>query len=169
MSDKLTAEQRHRCMSSIHSKNTKPELIVRRYLFSKGFRYRVNVKSLPGSPDIVLRKYHTAIFVNGCFWHGHDGCKFYVTPKSNTPFWQTKISRNKQRDALRRAQLGRMGWNTIVVWECQLKPKVREHTLQELENLLYRTYLDNYRTRQPKPYQEDDIPLPKVAETCNGE
>lgn len=96
--DKMTPEQRHHCMSSIRSKNTKPEMVVRRYLFSRGFRFRVNVKRLPGTPDIVLRKYRTVIFVNGCFWHGHEGCKYFVLPKSNVEFWKDKIERNRRRD-----------------------------------------------------------------------
>ena len=95
--DKLTKEQRHKCMAAIKSKNTKPELIVRRFLFKRGFRYRLNHPRLPGHPDIVLRKYKTVVFVNGCFWHGHD-CRFASTPKSNTKFWINKINRNKSRD-----------------------------------------------------------------------
>ena len=93
MADKLTPEQRHRCMASIRSKDTKPEMLVRRYLFARGFRYRVNVKRLPGTPDIVLRKYRTVIFINGCFWHGHEDCPYFVLPKTNTPFWKAKIER----------------------------------------------------------------------------
>lgn len=165
MTDKLNAEQRHRCMSRIRSRNTKPEMLVRRYLFSKGFRYRVNVKTLPGSPDIVLRKYRTVIFVNGCFWHGHEGCKYYVTPKSNVSFWELKISRNKERDSQRRAQLSMLGWHTVIVWECQLKPKVRESTLAELENLLYHLYLEDRKVSNPVSYNtaNEDVP-PMVAE-----
>ena len=138
MPDKLTREQRHRCMASIHSRDTKPEMTVRRYLHSRGFRYRVNVKGLPGSPDIVLRKYRTVIFIHGCFWHGHEGCRYFVMPKSNTDFWTQKIARNQERDQERRTQLRQMGWHTIVIWECQLKPKTRETTLAELEHLLHK-------------------------------
>ena len=94
MADRLTKEQRHKNMSAIRGKNTKPEIIVRKYLFSKGFRYRLNHARLPGHPDIVLRKYRTVIFVNGCFWHGHSGCKYFVLPKTNTEFWENKISPN---------------------------------------------------------------------------
>ena len=93
--DKLTKEQRHRCMFAIKNKNTKPELLVRKFLFSRGFRYRLNYPRLPGHPDLVLRKYRTVIFVNGCFWHGHEGCKYYVLPKTNVEFWRNKIDRNK--------------------------------------------------------------------------
>ena len=96
--DKMTKEQRSHCMASIHSKNTKPEILVRRYLFAHGFRYRLNHPRLPGHPDIVMRKYRTVIFVNGCFWHGHEGCKYFVLPKSRTEFWQAKIERNRERD-----------------------------------------------------------------------
>ena len=96
--DKLTKEQRHRCMSAIKGRNTKPELLVRKFLFSRGFRYRLNDPRLPGHPDLVLRKYRTVIFVNGCFWHGHQGYKYYVLPKTNTEFWKNKIERNRTRN-----------------------------------------------------------------------
>lgn len=145
--DKLTKEQRHRCMSAIRSKDTTPEILVRKFLFSRGFRYRLNHSRLPGHPDIVLRKYRTVIFVNGCFWHGHEGCKYFVLPKTNVAFWQTKIERNKLRDMEERQKLTDMGWHCIVVWECQLKPKVRQQTLEALELILYRLYLKD-RSRQ---------------------
>lgn len=164
MTDKLTREQRHRCMASIHSRDTKPEMTVRRWLHSRGFRYRVNVKRLPGSPDIVLRKYRTVIFVHGCFWHGHEGCRYFVLPKSNTEFWTAKITRNRERDAERRQQLSRMGWHTIVLWECQLRPKTREATMAELEHLLHRTYLDNLRPHRSVTYDTETEPLPRAAE-----
>ena len=131
--DKLTKEQRHKNMSAIHSKNTKPEMLVRLFLFSRGFRYRLNHPRLPGKPDIVLRKYRTCIFINGCFWHGHEGCKYFVMPKSNTGFWETKIQRNKIRDKKVQHQLAAMGWHCITIWECQLKQAIREQTLQSLE------------------------------------
>ena len=98
MADKLTKEQRHHCMAQIRGKGTKPEMVVRKFLFGRGFRYRLNHPWLPGHPDIVLRKYRSVIFVNGCFWHGHEGCRYYVVPKSNTEFWKTKIARNGQTD-----------------------------------------------------------------------
>ena len=107
-------------MSHIRGKNTRPELIVRKYLFAHGFRFRVNVKKLPGTPDIVLRKYHTVIFVNGCFWHGHEGCPYFVLPKSNVEFWNNKITRNRERDLKNRIKLRDMGWHVIQLWECQL-------------------------------------------------
>lgn len=156
MADRMTAEQRHKCMSRIRSKGTKPEMTVRRFLFSNGFRYRVNVKRLPGTPDIVLRKYRTVIFINGCFWHGHEGCPIFVMPKSNVEFWERKISRNRERDMQKRIELRRLGWHTIVLWECQLKPKARELTLQGLELTLNTIMLKNYG--KPKPYQPDNEP-----------
>ena len=136
MADRLNPQQRRRCMQSIRSRNTKPELLVRRFLFSRGFRFRLNVKKLPGSPDIVLKKYRTAIFINGCFWHGHEECKYFVLPKTNTAFWQEKINRNRERDLKRRIELRDLGWHTITLWECQLKPKTINQTLHGLETAL---------------------------------
>ena len=98
MTDVLNKEQRHRNMAAIHGKNTKPEILVRKFLFSRGFRYRLNHPRLPGHPDLVLRKYRTVIFVNGCFWHGHENCKYFRLPKTNIDFWQKKIERNKERE-----------------------------------------------------------------------
>ena len=121
-------------MSRIKSSNTKPEEMVRRYLFSKGLRYRKNDKRLPGTPDIVLPKYKTVIFVNGCFWHGHEGCRFFVVPKTNTEFWVNKIEANKQRDSRKTNDLQSLGWKVIVVWECQLKSKKLNDTLCNIES-----------------------------------
>lgn len=123
-------------MSRISGKDTKPEELVRKYLFSKGFRYRKNVRTLPGSPDLVLPKYHTVIFVNGCFWHGHKNCKYFVWPKSNTEFWRKKIEANMERDKRKKSQLEDMGWTVLTVWECELRPKERQTTLERLENTL---------------------------------
>lgn len=123
-------------MSRIKGKNTKPEEIVRKYLFSKGFRYRKNDKRLPGSPDIVLPKYKTVIFVNGCFWHGHEGCRYFVWPKSNPEFWEKKINDNIARDKAKKELLESSGWNVLVVWECQLKQKFRAGTLNEIVETL---------------------------------
>ena len=117
-------------MSRIRSKNTKPEETVRKYLFSQGFRYRKNVKELPGTPDIVLPKYHTVIFVNGCFWHHHD-CKYFKWPANNAEFWKEKINANVSRDEMKRKQLADAGWNVIVIWECELKQD-REAVLDAL-------------------------------------
>ena len=131
MADNHTKEIRSMNMSHIRSTNSKPEEIVRKYLFSKGFRYRKNVKKLPGCPDIVLPKYQTVIFVNGCFWHKHD-CPRFVWPSSNQEYWRPKILRNVERDQLSRQELEAMGWKVIVVWECELKKKVRDTRLAEL-------------------------------------
>lgn len=131
MADKITRETRSRNMSKIKSKDTKPELLVRKFLFSKGLRYRLNVKNLPGKPDLVFPKYKTVVFVNGCFWHHHN-CKYGTTPKSNTAFWIEKFKKNKSRDLSNYHDLKLNGWNVIVVWECELKKNVREHTLNKL-------------------------------------
>ena len=132
MADVHTSEQRSYNMSRIQSKNTKPEEIVRKYLFSQGFRYRKNYPRLPGKPDIVLPKYKTVIFVNGCFWHGHEGCKYFVWPKSNAEFWKEKIDKNTARDRTNHQLLKAQGWKIIDVWECQLKKDSREATLEKL-------------------------------------
>lgn len=120
-------------MSRIKDKNTRPEEIVRKYLFSKGFRYRKNDKRLPGTPDIVLPKYKTVIFVNGCFWHGHKDCRYFVIPKTNTDFWLNKINTNIERDKRKQEALKELGWNVIVVWECELKKQTKEFALKTIE------------------------------------
>ncbi|MBO8416494.1 MAG: DNA mismatch endonuclease Vsr [Proteobacteria bacterium] len=131
MPDVLTPEQRHKNMSHIRSTGTKPEQAVRSYLFAHGFRYRKNVRSLPGCPDVVLPKYRTVIFVNGCFWHHHD-CGGFVLPATNREFWQQKIERNVERDKKVRAELEAAGWRVLTVWECELKKAVREERLERL-------------------------------------
>lgn len=131
MTDNHTKEQRSYNMSRIRSKNSKPEVIVCKFLFSKGFRYRKNVKKLPGCPDIVLKKYKTVIFVNGCFWHKHD-CPQFVWPKSNKDYWITKINRNTERDENNYSQLISNGWKVIIIWECELKKSVRDDRLEKL-------------------------------------
>lgn len=131
MADNHSKEIRSMNMSHIRSKNTKPEELVRKYLFAKGFRYRKNVKKLPGCPDIVLPKYKTVIFVNGCFWHKHD-CPRFVWPSSNQQYWIPKIQKNVERDKANFQQLKNLGWRVFVVWECQLKATVAESTLAEL-------------------------------------
>lgn len=167
MPDKLTAEQRHKNMAAIKGRDTKPEMIVRHYLWQHGFRYRLSHGRLPGRPDIVLRKYKTCIFVNGCFWHGHNiteeslsvvsssnstlstinsnCCKI---PKSNTSFWINKIRRNKERDERVQHELARLGWHCISLWECQLKPGEREQTLRSLAFTLNTIYLNNNNVRR---------------------
>lgn len=132
MADRLTAEQRHMCMSRIRGKDTGPEMVVRKALFAAGFRFRVNAAYLPGRPDVVLRKYNTVIFVNGCFWHGHRGCRLYSLPKSNTGFWSLKIERNRRRDAAVNARLEARGWHVVTVWECELSPTRRKGTIEAL-------------------------------------
>ncbi|MBR4197812.1 MAG: very short patch repair endonuclease [Bacteroidales bacterium] len=183
MTDRLTKEQRHRCMSKIHSRNTKPELKVRRWLWSHGYRYRLCVKSVPGSPDIVMRPYRTAIFVNGCFWHGHNvelkiengklKCRdaepvsdavpetsqiidspCCKIPKSNRGFWVEKIRRNQQRDERNYQILRDNGWQVIVVWECELKPTRIEHTMRAVELRLNQCFLDIH-SRKVRAYAPD--------------
>ena len=133
--DNHSPEQRHLNMSRIANKNTKPEEKVKKYLFSQGFRYRKNDKRYPGHPDIVLPKYRTIIFVNGCFWHMHD-CKEFVLPKSNLDYWLPKLEKNKQRDEENIEKLKSMGWNVIVVWECYLKnPVYLEQLKTEILNM----------------------------------
>lgn len=119
-------------MSCIKGKNTKPEEMVMKFLFSKGLRYRKNYSKLPGSPDIVLPKYKTVVFVNGCFWHGHKGCKYFVWPKSNVDFWKEKINQNIMRDNNKIAQLEESDWKVLIVWECELKKQIRDKTLYSL-------------------------------------
>lgn len=155
--DILSKDQRHKNMAAIHSANTKPEMIVRKYLFSHGFRYRLNHPRLPGRPDIVLRKYHTCIFVNGCFWHGHKGCKYYVIPKSNTEFWTNKINRNIARDERVQKELAQMGWHCITIWECDLKPQKREQTLISLEYTLNHIYLKDHTVSYSINEEEDTL------------
>ena len=131
MADNHSKEVRSKNMSHIRSTNSKPEEIVRKYLFSKGFRYRKNVRTLPGCPDIVLPKYHTVIFVNGCFGHKHD-CGRFVWPSSNTEYWIPKINRNVERDKQNHKKLIDMGWKVLIIWECELKKNVREDRLGHL-------------------------------------
>ena len=163
-------------MAAIHSKDTKPEMIVRRGLWSRGFRYRLNHKRLPGHPDLVLRKYRTCIFVNGCFWHGHgvtitnnqypitEGSECCKIPKTNREFWVAKIRRNKERDKEEQKKLAAMGWHCITVWECELKPSLREQTLDSIAFTLNHIYLQDHSV--PKPYEpmEEEMGMPMAAE-----
>ena len=147
-------------MSRIRGRDTKPELVVRRWLWRQGFRYRLYVKALPGRPDIVMRKWRTVIFVNGYFWHGHE-CHRH-RPATNAQFWQDKITRNRERDERNQALLRTAGWNVIVVWECQLSPKRCTETLRELDLELSRIVLER-NGAQPRPYvmpsEDADVPL----------
>ena len=131
MADKHSKEVRSYNMSQIKGKNTKPEMLVRKYLHAQGFRYRLHSKSLSGKPDIVLPKYKTLIFVHGCFWHGHKGCKYFVLPKTNTDFWLHKINGNITNDSKVIKALKKDGWKVLVIWECDLKKKM-ETTLANL-------------------------------------
>lgn len=152
--DILSPEQRSRNMAAIKGKDTKPEMIVRKYLFSRGLRFRVQVRKLPGTPDIVLPKYKTAIFVNGCFWHGHEGCKYFRLPKSNVEFWREKIERNIERDRESMQALFDLGWKVIRVWECELRNKAnREAILNKIYNSITTSGNSGYSL------EETDIPM----------
>ena len=167
MADRMTKEQRHRCMSRIRGRDTKPELVVRRWLWRQGYRYRLYVKALPGRPDIVMRKWRTVIFVNGCFWHGHD-CQRHK-PQTNAGFWQDKITRNRERDARNMALLQAAGWNVIVIWECQLTPKQRQATLRELDVALSRIVLGkNHAGVRPYADPDQEPSQPMAAEDTTG-
>jgi len=175
--DKLTGQQRSANMAAIKSKDTKPEMIVRKGLWRRGFRYRLNHKRLPGHPDLVLRKYRTCIFVNGCFWHGHhvtmpegkgeedivnsECCKI---PKTNRDFWVAKIRRNKERDTEEQRRLAEMGWHCITVWECELKPSKREATLRALAFTLNKIWLNDHSVRKPYPKTEEENGMLMVAD-----
>jgi DNA mismatch endonuclease (patch repair protein) len=160
MMDKVTAERRSANMAAIRSKDTKPEMIVRKGLWSRGFRYRLNHKRLPGHPDLVLRKYRTCIFVNGCFWHGHNVALPQVNsekrivnslcckiPKTNREFWVAKIRRNKERDKEEQRKLAAMGWHCITVWECELKQSKREETLESIAFTLNHIFLQDRKCK----------------------
>jgi DNA mismatch endonuclease (patch repair protein) len=123
-------------MSRVRSKDTKPELMVRKFLHAHGFRYRLHDKKLPGKPDVVLPKYKTVIFVHGCFYHGHEGCRYFVVPKTRTDWWLDKINGNRRRDLTNNAKLIEANWRILTVFECELKPAIREQTLQNLLNQL---------------------------------
>ena len=146
-------------MASIHSVNTKPEVLVRKYLWRNGFRYRKNNPRLPGHPDIVLRKYRTCIFVNGCFWHGHEGCKYFHYPKSNVYYWTKKINRNRERDKEEQKKLAEMGWHVIVVWECELKPDKREKVLTSLAFTLNHIFLQDHSVNYQHVEEENELDI----------
>lgn len=159
MADIMTPEQRHRCMASIKGKDTKPEMIVRKYLFSRGLRYRLQDRKLPGSPDLVFKKYRTVVFVDGCFWHGHEGCRYYKMPKSNIEFWERKISHNKARDIANTAVLQMMGWKVIRIWECEIRSAAtREAILSKIFDRIVG------KPSTPLPYSTELPPASLVAE-----
>ena len=171
--DHHTPQQRSKNMAAIRSKDTKPEMIVRRGLWKRGFRYRLNHKRLPGHPDLVLRKYRTCIFVNGCFWHGHnvalpqidneqwtmDNSLCCKIPKTNREFWVAKIRRNMERDKEEQKKLAAMGWHSITVWECELTPKKHEATLNALALTLNKIWLDDHHAVRPYPTFEEELPM----------
>lgn len=133
MVDVHNKETRSYNMSRIKGKNTKPELLVRKFLFTNGFRYRLNIKDLPGKPDLMLPKYKTVIFINGCFWHGHQGCRYFVIPQTRTDWWLEKINGTRFRDQENIVQLNASGWNIITIWECQLKKEIKQITLNQIK------------------------------------
>ena len=136
--ENLDKNKRSQLMAKVKHKNTEPEIMVRHFLFSKGFRYRINVKTLPGTPDIVLPKYRVVIFVHGCFWHGHENCKYYRIPKSNIEFWQSKIEKNRERDKKIIECLENEGWQVFVIWGCMLKEGfegVMESLYEDIKNV----------------------------------
>ena len=165
-------------MAAIRSKDTKPEVIVRKGLWKRGFRYRLNHERLPGHPDLVLKKYRTCIFINGCFWHGHNvampqvKCEKRIVnslcckiPKTNREFWVAKIRRNKERDKEEQRKLAEMGWHCITVWECELKPSKREETLESIAFTLNHIWLQDHSVKCDfYPKQEESIPIPIAAE-----
>lgn len=132
MADMHSKEVRSYNMSHIRSRNTKPETLVRRFLFSKGLRFRHNDKRYPGHPDILISKYRAVVFINGCFWHRHEGCPDFVLPKSNQDYWEPKLEKNRKRDEENNAALRRDGWNVLIVWECELKKAIRDERLEQL-------------------------------------
>ena len=132
MADTVSKEKRSDIMSHVTGKETKPEIIVRKYLFARGLRYRKNVKRLPGTPDIVFPKYKTAVFVNGCFWHGHKGCKYSHLPSSNFEYWEKKIADNTERDERKKRELEGLGYRVLIIWQCQLKSNTKIETLEAL-------------------------------------
>ncbi|MBK9047878.1 MAG: DNA mismatch endonuclease Vsr [Bacteroidetes bacterium] len=138
MADVHSKQTRSYNMSQIKGKNTKPEMLVRKFLFSKGFRYKLHVNNLPGRPDIVLPKYDTVIFVHGCFWHGHENCRYFVIPKTRVEWWSRKIFGNQLNDVLKNRELIKTGWKVITVWECELKPNTRIETLRKILKIIER-------------------------------
>ena len=171
--DSLSPQQRHNNMAAIHGKDTKPEMVVRKWLWGHGFRYRLNHPWLPGKPDIVMLKYRTCIFVNGCFWHGHnvqlqtvqidngqlimDNSECCKIPKTNREFWVAKIQRNQERDLKVQHELAAMGWHSITIWECELKPKVREKTLESLAFTLNKIFLQDHNIRHYEISEEEPL------------
>ncbi len=139
--DTVSKEQRSRNMAAIQSKNTRPEIYLRKLLFARGYRYGLNSRSVPGHPDLYLRKYNTAVFVHGCYWHRHEGCKYAYTPKSRKEFWEKKFAANQRRDVVVRRELAERNVKYAIVWECTIKKmekdsQEKEHIMGKLENFL---------------------------------
>lgn len=147
-------EKRSECMSRIRSKNTKPELALRKALFARGFRYRVNDKKLPGKPDIVLPKYKTVIFIHGCFWHGHEDCKYAYIPKTNTKFWIDKITSNAERDKVDAEKLTALGWNVLTVWECEIRHTHKQNLTPLIDRVEAEILVNMTKKISMKFYQE---------------
>lgn len=158
MSDTMTPEQRSRCMAAVHSRDTSPEVLVRKFLFAKGLRFRVCDKKLPGKPDIVLPKYKTVIFIDGCFWHGHEGCKCYRLPHTHVDFWRSKINTNTLRDRRNDTDLMNAGWRVIRLWECEIRRKASQEAAL---NTLYHHIISQ---TPPIPYVQSLQTLPIAAE-----
>lgn len=165
MADVMTPEQRSRCMAAIKGKDTKPEIIVRKYLFSRGLRYRVNSHKLPGSPDLVFKKYKTVVFIDGCFWHGHEGCKYYRLPKSNVEFWKRKIAMNIARDYANNVDLKLAGWRVLRLWECEIKTKANRDA--RLERLYHEITLGG-KPAKYEPVQADESIAAEPTEPYGG-
>jgi DNA mismatch endonuclease (patch repair protein) len=164
MTDIWSKEKRSECMSKIRSKNTKPELTLRKALFARGFRYRVNDAKLPGKPDIVLPKYRTVIFLHGCFWHRHEGCKYAYTPKTNTKFWVDKITSNAERDKINLQKLTALGWNILTVWECEIRHEYK-HDISPLIDRIEAALLAQVPKKMTvKFYEERENEILMVAE-----
>jgi DNA mismatch endonuclease (patch repair protein) len=151
-------------MSKIRSKDTKPELTLRKALFARGFRYRVNDKKLPGKPDIVLPKHKTVIFLHGCFWHRHEGCKYACTPKTNTKFWVDKIHSNAERDKVSAEKLTALGWNVVTVWECEIRHKYKHDLTPLIDRVEAEIYAQVTQKISMKFYEERENEIMLVAE-----
>jgi DNA mismatch endonuclease (patch repair protein) len=156
--------KRSECMSKIRSKDTKPELVLRKALFARGFRYRVNVPNLSGKPDIVLPKYKTVIFVHGCFWHRHEGCKYAYTPKTNTKFWVDKITSNTERDKVNLQKLTALGWNIVTVWECEIRHKYKHDFTPLIDRVEAEILVQIPQKVSMKFYEEHENEILMVAE-----
>ena len=162
--DIWSKDKRSACMSKIRSKDTKPELALRKALFAKGFRYRVNDRKLPGKPDIVLPKHKTVIFLHGCFWHKHEGCKYAYSPKTNTAFWVDKITSNRERDKINTKKLAALGWNVLIVWECEIRHTYK-HDITPVVDRVSAAIIENCPKKlSVKFYEEIENEIMMVAE-----